>query len=76
MQFSRYIFLPLGLRSGLRPPKKVTVENNPVLEKAFLSNSKGNLSRKQLTGLAKQVDLSEQRVKEWLFPVAHKFSET
>jgi len=61
----KFIFMPIGLQKGLRPTKH-HVQQSPVLEKAFLSNRRGNLSHGQIQGLAKQLDWNERQVERWL----------
>lgn len=61
----RFIFVPWGLSKGLKAKTK-PVNINPLLEDIFRKNPKGNLSQKQLQGLAKQLDWSQRQVERWI----------
>jgi len=61
----RFIFVPWGLSKGLKAKTK-PVNVNPLLEDIFRKYPKGNLSQKQLQGLAKQLDWSQRQVERWI----------
>ncbi|KAK9754229.1 TLC domain [Popillia japonica] len=61
----KYWFGPVGISLGIKNSRPKKAPNNPVLEKAFLSNHK-QLKHKHIQGLAKQLDWSERQVERWL----------
>jgi len=63
---NRFIFIPLGLSKGLKGNKKPLIAI-PLLEEVFNRNPKGLLhSKKEIQGIAKQLDWSERQVERWI----------
>ncbi|KAK2706249.1 ceramide synthase 6-like isoform X3 [Artemia franciscana] len=63
----RFIFCPIAVAYGLKPQiKRSSLVNNPTLEKAYLSSRKGKLSKKEMQGLLKQVDMTERQIERWM----------
>lgn len=73
---NRYLYAPLGVALGLRrkpgsrPPHNEVLEayfvNNHREGKALLANGSAGSPHRDLTGLAKQTDLTERQVERWL----------
>ncbi|KAJ3650949.1 hypothetical protein Zmor_017023 [Zophobas morio] len=60
----RFLFAPLGLWFGLRNLTTKKPPDNPILEKEFSRSKKWD--RRQISGLSKQLDISEESIKDWL----------
>ncbi|KAK0080804.1 hypothetical protein PV325_013298 [Microctonus aethiopoides] len=58
----RYCFAPVGRKLGIKTTRSKRAQLNPILEKAYTKKIK----HKQITALAKQVDMSERQVERWL----------
>ncbi|CAG0879822.1 unnamed protein product, partial [Darwinula stevensoni] len=59
-----FAFKPFGTSLGLRARRVRKIPANSILEKAAARNH--IMDRKQIQGLAKQVDMSERQVERWL----------
>lgn len=67
--FYRCIFLPWGLRRGLKQTKK-KVAKNVLLEEAYKQGG-SDLPHSKITGLAKQLDWSVRQVEQWYENIVH-----
>ncbi|KAK3592980.1 hypothetical protein CHS0354_023204 [Potamilus streckersoni] len=61
--YEHLIVVPVAKRFGLTERRKITVEKNPVLEKAYLQAKKADTKLHQ--ELSKQTDLSVRQVEVW-----------
>ncbi|KAJ2940318.1 hypothetical protein O0L34_g11901 [Tuta absoluta] len=55
------VFAPLGRQMGIKDGRQRKAQPNPKLEAAYKANPK----LKQLSGLAKQLDMTERQVERW-----------
>ncbi|KAK2706250.1 ceramide synthase 6-like isoform X2 [Artemia franciscana] len=63
----RFIFCPIAVAFGLKAQvKRSSLPDNPALEKAYLSSRKGKVSKKEMQGLLKQVDMTERQIERWM----------
>jgi len=64
--YYRFIFIPIGLSKGLKANKKPLIAI-PLLEEGFNKNPNGFLlNKKEIQGIAKQLDWSERQVERWI----------
>ncbi|KAM3963874.1 ceramide synthase 5 [Aphomia sociella] len=59
----KYWFAPFGKSLGIKNTRPKKAPHNPKLEAAYQNSSK--IKHKQITALAKQLDMSERQVERW-----------
>lgn len=64
LALEKYVYAPVGVSLGIRPGRPRQPRPNAILERAW-TEARGKWNAKQVTGLAKQIDMTERQVERW-----------